>query len=66
MNHSLYSIDRATHFKIIGMALLSAIAVVALSLLFHRYSAPLRTETAVVAKAGKPILVSGYGAIIVR
>jgi hypothetical protein len=67
MNHSIYSADRATHLKIVVVALVAAVAVTGLSI-----SARLTnsddgyTQTARVIKAGKPVAVTSSNASMVR
>ena len=67
MNHSIYSADRATHLKIVVVALVAAVAVTGLSI-----SARLTnsddgyTQTACVIKAGKPVAVTSSNASMVR
>ena len=67
MNHSIYSADRATHLKIVVVALVAAVAVTGLSI-----SARLSnsddgyTQTAHVIKAGKPVTVTSSDTSMVR
>ena len=64
MNHSIHSADRATHLKIVVMALVAGIAVTAFGI-----SARTNTDysqTAHVIKAGKPIAVTSSDASLVR
>jgi hypothetical protein len=67
MNHSIYSADRATHMKIVVVALVAAVAVTGLSI-----SARLSNsddgyaQTARVIKAGKPITVTSSNTSMVR
>ncbi|MGJ4945989.1 hypothetical protein ACQR1W_35875 [Bradyrhizobium sp. HKCCYLS1011] len=52
MNHSIYSADRATHLKIVVMALVMATVVAGVSLCFHAVNLAGRDGVAVVvAKA---------------
>ena len=56
MNHSIHSADRATHLKIVVIALVAGIAVAGFSI-----SARTNTDysqTAHVLKAGKPVVVT--------
>jgi len=56
MNHSIHSADKATHLKIVVVALVAAIAVAALGISARTnvdYS-----QTAHVVKAGKPVVVT--------
>ena len=55
MNHSIHSADRATHLKIVAVALVAGIAVAAFGIAARTnvdYS-----QTAHVVKAGKPVVV---------
>ena len=64
MNHSFHSADRATHLKIVVVALVAGIAVASLGLATRgnvEYS-----QTANVIKAGKPVIVTSTGASVVR
>lgn len=56
MNHSIHSADKATHLKIVVVALVAGIAVAGLGISARTnvdYS-----QTAHVVKAGKPVLVT--------
>lgn len=56
MNHSIHSADKATHLKIVVVALVAGIAVAALGISARTngdYS-----QTAHVVKAGKPVVVT--------
>ena len=56
MNHSIHSADRATHLKIVVVALVAGIAVAAFGITARTnvdYS-----QTAHVIKAGKPVVVT--------
>ncbi len=65
MNHSIYGADRATHLKIVVLALLAAIGVTSLSLSLHSRPTGSADRTAVL-KAGKPMAVSSSSSRIVR
>ncbi len=59
MNHSIHSADRATHLKIVVVALVAGIAVAAFGIAARTnvdYS-----QTAHVVKAGKPVVLTGSG-----
>ncbi len=64
MNHSIHSADRATHRKIVAVALVAGIAVAAFGIAAR--SNVDYTETAHVIKAGKPVLVTSSGASTIR
>ena len=55
MNHSIHSADRATHLKIVVVALVAGIAVAGFGISARTNSD--YTQTAHVIKAGKPVLV---------
>jgi len=67
MNHSIYSADRATHLKVVVVALIAAVVVTGLSI-----SARLSNsddgyaQTAHVIKAGKPVTVTSSDTSMVR
>jgi hypothetical protein len=64
MNHSLHSADRATHLKIVAVALIAGIAVAAFGITTRAnvdYS-----QTAHVIKAGKPVVVTSSDTSTVR
>jgi hypothetical protein len=64
MNHSIHSADRATHLKIVVMALVAGIAVAGFALSAHVGSD--YTQTARVLKAGKPVVLTSSDSSIVR
>jgi hypothetical protein len=64
MNHSIHSADRATHLKIVVVALVAGIAVAAFGI--SARSSSDFTQTAHVIKAGKPVMVTNSDASIVR
>ena len=64
MNHSIHSADRATHLKIVVMALVAGIAVMAFGIAARTnvdYS-----QTAHVIKAGKPVAITSSDTSTVR
>jgi hypothetical protein len=64
MNHSMHSADRATHLKIVVMALVAGVAIAGFAIT-ARTSSDYSQSTQVV-KAGKPIAVTSSGASMVR
>ena len=64
MNHSIRSADRATHLKIVVVALVAGIAVAGFGISARTNSD--YTQTAHVVKAGKPMAVTSSGASVVR
>jgi hypothetical protein len=67
MNHSIYSADRATHLKIVVVALVAAVAVTGLSITARVSSSDDGyTQTARVIKAGKPVAVTSSNTSMVR
>jgi len=71
MNHSLHSADRATHLKIVVVALIGATMVAGIGVA-ARMSGPTtgdgvqRIEASAPVKAGGPITVSSSGARAIR
>jgi len=65
MNHSIYSADRATHLKIVVVALVAGVAVAGLGI-SARVSSDGYMQTAKVIKADKPVTVTSSGASMVR
>jgi hypothetical protein len=64
MNHSLYSADRTTHLKVVIIALVIGIAGIGLGLSSR---ADIRSnQTAGVVKAGKPVLTTSSGMMVIR
>lgn len=64
MNHSIHSADRATHLKIVVVALVAGIAVAAFGITARSnvdYS-----QTAHVIKAGTPVMVTSSDTSAVR
>jgi hypothetical protein len=64
MNHSIHSADRATHVKIVAMALVAGIAVAGFAI-SARTNADYN-QTARVIKAGKPLVLTSSDTSIVR
>jgi hypothetical protein len=60
MNHSIHSADKATHLKVVVVALVAGIAVAALGI-SARTNADF-SQTAHVVKAGKPVVVTSSDA----
>jgi hypothetical protein len=64
MNHSIHSADRATHLKIVAVALVAGIAVAAFGIAARTnvdYS-----QTAHVVKAGKAVVLTSSDSSLVR
>ena len=64
MNHSIHSSDRATHLKIVVVALVAGIAVAAFGIAARTnvdYS-----QTAHVIKAGKPVVITSSNTSTIR
>jgi hypothetical protein len=66
MNHSIYSADRATHLKIVVVALVAGIVVIGFGISSRLGSDDGYTQTARVIKAGKPVTVTSTNASMVR
>lgn len=64
MNHSIHSADRATHLKIVVMALVAGIAVASFAL--SARTNPDYSQSALVMKAGKPVVLTSSDALVVR
>jgi hypothetical protein len=64
MNHSIHSADRATHLKIVVVALVAGIAVAGLAISARTNSD--YGQTAHVIKAGKPMTVTNSNTSAVR
>ena len=67
MNHSIYSADRATHLKIVVVALVAAISVTSLGIFARVNGGDANHAQAVrVIKADKPVMVTSSGASVIR
>jgi hypothetical protein len=64
MNHSFHSADRATHLKIVVVALVAGIAVAAFGITAR--SNVDYNQTAHVIKAGKPVVLTSSDSSAVR
>ena len=64
MNHSIHSADRATHLKIVVVALVSGLAVAAFGMATR--SNVDYTQTARVIKAGAPVAITSSDTAMVR
>lgn len=64
MNHSIHSADRATHLKIVAVALVAGLAVAAFGVSARSTSD--YTQTAHVIKAGKTMALTSSGTMMVR
>ena len=65
MNHSFHSADRATHLKIVVVALVAGIAVTAFGIA-TRTTVDNSQTAAHVIKAGKPVVVTSSDNMVVR
>jgi hypothetical protein len=66
MNHSIYSADRATHMKIVVVALIAGIAVAGLGVSARLTSDDGYAQTARVIKAGKPVTITSSDTSMIR
>src|SRR5262249_9896363 len=66
MNHSIYSADRATHLKVVVVALVAGITVAGVGIASRLSSDDGYTQTARIIKADKPVAVSSANASVVR
>lgn len=64
MNHSIHSADRATHLKIVAVALVAGLAVAGFGISARSTSD--YTQTAHVIKAGKTMAVTSSNTMMVR
>jgi hypothetical protein len=64
MNHSIHSADRATHLKIVVVALVAGLAVAAFGVATR--SNVDYTQTARVIKAGAPVAITSSDTAMVR
>ena len=64
MNHSIHSADRATHRKIVVVALMAGVLVTGFGL-FAR-SGPDYAQTARVVKAGKTVTMTDSDMMVIR
>ena len=65
MNHSICNADRATHLKIVVMALFLGTVVTGLSVFLHSYPKVTPVEKMAVLKARPPMVVS-TATVVVR
>jgi hypothetical protein len=64
MNHSIQSADRATHLKIVVVALVAGIAVAGFGISVRTSSD--YSQTARMEKAGKPVVLTSSDTLMVR
>jgi hypothetical protein len=64
MNHSIYSADRTTHLKIVVIALVVGVAGIGFGLSSRTDIGSI--QTAGIVKAGKPVLTTNSGSMVVR
>jgi hypothetical protein len=64
MNHSIHSADRATHLKIVVVALIAGLAVAAFGVATR--SSVDYSQTARVIKAGAPVAITSSDSAMVR
>jgi hypothetical protein len=66
MNHSIYSADRATHLKVVVVALVAGIVVAGFGISARTMSDDGYAQTAHVIKAGKPVTVTSSNASMMQ
>ncbi len=67
MNHSIHSADRATHLKIVVVALVAGIVVAGLGISARVNTDYTQTaQSTHVIKAGKPVVVTSSDAMLIR
>ena len=64
MNHSIHSADRATHLKVVIVALVAGIVLAGLGISARTNTD--YTQTAHVTKSGKPVTVTSSDAMLIR
>jgi hypothetical protein len=64
MNHWIHSADRATHLKIVVMALVAGIAVAGLAISAHPNAD--YSQSARIVKAGKPVILTSSDTSAIR
>jgi hypothetical protein len=64
MNHSIHSVDRATHLKIVVVALVAGIGVAAFGVATRNHVD--YSQSARVIKADKPVMMTTSSATTVR
>jgi hypothetical protein len=64
VNHSIHSADRATHVKIVVMALVAGIAVAGVAI-SARTNADY-SQSARIIKAGKPVVLTSSDTLVIR
>ena len=64
MNHSIHSADRATHLKIVVVALVAGIVVAGFGISARTNSD--YTQTARIQKAGQPVVLTSSDTLMVR
>lgn len=62
MNHSIHSADRATHLKVVVMALVAGVAIAALGMSARGVDPA--SQTAAVVKAGKLMAVTSNASLV--
>ena len=58
MNHSIYSADKATHLKIVVVALVAGIAVAGFGISARTNSDDQYAQSTRIMKAGKPVVIT--------
>jgi hypothetical protein len=66
MNHSIYSVDRTTHLKIVVVALVAGVAVAGFGIYARINSDDGYAQTARVIKAGKAVTMTNSDMSVVR
>jgi hypothetical protein len=67
MNHSIHSADRATHLKVVVIALVAGIVVAGLGISARTNADYTQTAQSIhVIKAGKPVVVTSSDAMLIR
>ncbi|OKO72936.1 hypothetical protein [Bradyrhizobium sp. AS23.2] len=66
MNHSIHSVDRATHLKIVVVALVAGIIVAGFGIAARSANFSQTAQSTHVIKAGKPVVITSAGSSEIR
>ncbi len=66
MNHSMYGADRATHLKVVVVALVAGVVVAGLGISARINSDDGYAQSARVIKAGQPVTITSSNTSMVR
>ncbi len=66
MNHSIYSVDRMTHLKVVVVALAASIVVASFGILNHVNTDDGYVQTARIIRADRPVMMTSSAVSIIR